>query len=116
MITFEHFSSKYLSSKDSDRRILRSPKMRVQLQQRRKSDGMGDGIEESRQRKHSLFQYFERAIDERVGVTDTNGGKSVVSAVVLAFAQCRFRSSFIPIVGPLDFCLAGGEPRATGAG
>jgi hypothetical protein len=42
--------------------------MRVQLQQRRKSDGMGDGIEESRQRKHSPFQYFERAIDERVGV------------------------------------------------
>lgn len=78
VITFEHFSSKYLSSKDSDRRILRSPKMRVQLQQRRKSDGMGDGIEESRQRKHSPFQYFERAIDERVGVTEI-GGEIVVS-------------------------------------
>jgi hypothetical protein len=45
--------------------------MRVQLQQRRKSDGMGDGIEESRQRKHSPFQYFERAIDERVGMRVT---------------------------------------------
>lgn len=81
VITFEHFSSKYLSSKDSDRRILRSPKMRVQLQQRRKSDGMGDGIEESRQRKHSPFQYFERAIDERVGVISRSFGKQHVALI-----------------------------------
>jgi hypothetical protein len=35
MIAFKHFSSKRLSAKDSDRGILRSPKIGEQLQQRR---------------------------------------------------------------------------------